>query len=238
MIHIILAVAAVATSGTSVPDAKSLLRKYDDVMGPEAFESLSEITSFREDGSSRTYKMKVLKSGATKFRLTFEAPAAVRGQELLRQGDNLWVYLPNLKKPVRLAARESFQGGDFNNADVLRVNYSDDYEGQVSNSEEVENAWRLDLRAKSSNAAYDRVVIMMSKTEGLPLQGAYYGSSGKLLRRAEFSEVKSFGGVRRPSKVVMKNMLATKRYSVMTVLGLNTKVSPPSTRFALDDLGR
>src|SRR5262245_6626877 len=113
------------------PSADELLAKYDAVMGPESFEAVTEMTAHREDGSTRTYKMRVLKGGRDKLRIWFLEPAAVRGQEMLRQGENLWVYLPNLKKPTRLASRESFQGGDFNNADVLRVNYQADYQAQV-----------------------------------------------------------------------------------------------------------
>ena len=55
---------------------------------------------------------------------------------------------------------------------------------------------------------------------------------------AEFSEVKNYGGFKRPSKIVMKNMLAVKRFSVMTVETMNVKVTPPASRFVLDDLGR
>ena len=50
---------------------------------------------------------------------------------MLRNGDNLWVYIPNLKRATRVALRDSFQGGDFNNADVLRVNYEADYTGKL-----------------------------------------------------------------------------------------------------------
>ena len=118
-------------STSTAPTADDLLKKYDAVMGPENFESITQMTAHRDDDSTRTYKMRVLKSGTEKFRLWFQEPAAVRGQEMLRQGENLWVYLPNLKKPTRLASRESFQGGDFNNADVLRVHYQTDYAAKI-----------------------------------------------------------------------------------------------------------
>jgi outer membrane lipoprotein-sorting protein len=182
--------------------------------------------------------MRALKSGKDRFRLWFQEPAAVRGQEMLRQGDNLWVYLPTLKKPTRLASRESFQGGDFNNADVLRASYQTDYAATVLPQSQVPDAWELELRAKAPDAAYDRIKLWLRRKDGMPVRGEYYSTSGKLLRLAEFSEVKSFGGFLRPAKVVMKNMLAQKRWSVMVVASLNVKVNPPASKFVLDDLGR
>jgi outer membrane lipoprotein-sorting protein len=222
----------------TAPAADTLLQRYDAIMGAENFEAVAEMTAHRDDGSVRVYKMRVLKAGSEKLRIWFSEPAAVRGQEMLRQGENLWVYLPNLKKPTRLASRESFQGGDFNNADVLRVHYQTDYQAKVLPQSSVPEAWELELNAKTSDAAYERIKLWMRKSDSMPVKGEYYTSSGKLLRAAEFAEVKSFGGFKRPARIVMKNMLTPKRWSEMLMSSFNTKVSPPAGRFVLDDLGR
>src|SRR5687768_14084313 len=89
-------------------EAHELLRRYDAVMSPPNFESASAMTAHREDGSTRTYKMHVLKSGRDKLRATFKEPATAKGQEMLRNGENLWLYMPNLKRSVRVASRDSF----------------------------------------------------------------------------------------------------------------------------------
>jgi outer membrane lipoprotein-sorting protein len=231
---ITLALLATATTPTAV----DLLKAYDAVMGPENFDAIMEMTAHRDDDSTRTYKMRVLKSGDDKLRLWFQEPAAVRGQEMLRQGENLWVYLPNLKKPTRLASRESFQGADFNNGDVLRVHYQSDYVANLLPESVVPGAWELDLKAKTAEAAYDRIKVWIRKADLMPVRGEYYSASGKMLRVAEFAEVKSFGGFKRPSRITMKNMLAVKRYSVMVVDAIDVRVAPTFARFVLDDLGR
>ena len=220
----------------TVPSPASLLAKYDAAMGASNFEGVFEMTAHREDNSTRTYKMRLLKFGEDKTRLWFEDPASVRGQEILRQGDNLWVYLPNLKRAVRMASRDSFQGGDFNNADVLRVNYVADY--SVVFAPEPGEAWVLDLQAKNPDAAYDKIRLWIDKKSELPLRGEYYTQSGKLLRTAEFSEVRTFGDIVRPAKILMKNMLAQQRFSTLVVHSYNTHVTPKTTQFILDNLGR
>jgi outer membrane lipoprotein-sorting protein len=224
-----------AATAHADPTALELMRKYDSIMGPENFDAVTKMTAHRDDGSERNYKMVVLKKGDERFRITFQEPSSVVGQELLRQGDNLWVYMPNLKRAIRLANRDSFQGGDFNNADVLRVKYESDYDGTVSVDGD---SWVLELKAKNSNASYDKIKLWMRKADLMPVKGEYYTASGKMLRKAEFSDFKDFGGLRRPGKIVMRNMLATARWSAMAWESLNTKVNPPSTKFVLDDLGK
>ncbi|QSQ21966.1 outer membrane lipoprotein-sorting protein [Pyxidicoccus parkwayensis] len=216
--------------------AEELLRQYDAIMGPASFEGVMVMTAHREDGSTRTYRMKVMKSGADRFRAWFQEPAASRGQEILRVGDNSWVYMPNLKRALRIANRDSFQGGDFNNADVLRTNYTRDYDAKLV-SEDAQ-AYQLELHAKTDEAAYDRINLWLSKAEGIPLKGEYYTVSGKLLRTAEFMEVRDFGGLRRPSRVLMRNMIVTQRFSELTFDRFDVRESLPSGRFVLDDLGR
>jgi outer membrane lipoprotein-sorting protein len=220
------------------PAIEQVLQRYDAQMGPENMESVMSMTAHRDDGSTRTYKMKLLKLGSEKTRIWFQEPAAVRGQEILRQGENSWIYMPSLKRAVRLANRDSFQGGDFNNADVLRTNYHKDYEGQVLEDSTVPNSWLLELKAKADDAPYDRVKLWVTRDDYLPIKGEYYTSSGKLLRTAEFKDVKTFGKTKRPVHVTMKNMIATQRWSELRVESLNTQVNPPSARFVLDDLGR
>jgi len=234
----ILSLPLVSAAPAAPPTPAELLAKYDAIMGPPSYEAVARMTAHRDDDTERTYKMRILKSGTERFRAWFLEPASVRGQEMLRQGDNFWLYMPNLKRGVRMASRDSFQGGDFNNADVLRVNYAADYDGTVGEDAAMPATWLLELKAKTPEAAYDRIRLWIGRADLMPVKGEYYTESGKLLRTAEFSEVKTFKGLKRPTKVLMRNQLAVKRWSVMIVDELDPKVNPPASRFVVDDLGR
>ncbi len=220
------------------PDARSLLAGYDAVMSADSFEAEAVMNAHRDDGTERSYTLKMLKSGADKNRVWFLEPASARGQEILRRGDNSWLYMPNLKRSIRMASRDSFQGGDFNNADVLRADYAADYDARIVPDGSQPDAWMLELTARGNHASYDRIRLWISRADRMPLKGEYFSASGKLLRTAEFLEVKELGGRKRPSKVVMRNMIATRRYSEMIWKRFDTSVKPAGTRFVLDDLGR
>jgi outer membrane lipoprotein-sorting protein len=234
----LLAVALRALPAAATPTIDEILKKYDALMGPRHMDGVSSMMAHRDDDTERTYKMRYLKDGDDNFRLWFKEPASVRGQEILRRGDNNWIYMPNLKRSLRLASRDSFQGGDFNNADVLRVDYETDYSGKLdADSEGVPDSYLLELNAKTKDAAYDHVKLWVAKDSYIPIKGEFYSASGKMLRSAEYLDVKDFGGVKRPSRIVMKNRLNEKRFSVMTFESIDATVQPSAQRFTLDDLG-
>jgi outer membrane lipoprotein-sorting protein len=219
------------------PTAAELIARYDAIIGPESYEGEAEMSAWREDGSSRTYLMRMLKVGDDKFRVWFKSPASVRGQEVLRSGNNLWVYLPDLKRAARLANRDSFQGGDFNNSDVLRVNYSRDYDSKLVPSD-VPDTWAVELKAKSQDTSYDSIKLWLRKSDGQPVKGQYFGSSGKLVRSAEFSEHTEFEkGYTRPARVIMRNELVKSRRSELVYKSMKRDVKVPPQRFSQSDLG-
>ncbi|MBK7857550.1 MAG: outer membrane lipoprotein-sorting protein [Archangiaceae bacterium] len=220
------------------PTVAELLAKYDSIMGPAQFEAEATMTATREDGTARTYGMKFLKKDQDKFRLWFSEPAAVKGQEMLRNGDNLWIYIPNLKRATRVANRDNFQGGDFNNADVLRVNYQADYDGKLIDSD-APDAWCIELKAKSKETSYDSIKLWMRKSDFQPLKGQYFGTSGQMIRSATFTDHKEFEkGFTRPGRIVMQNELVKTRKSEMRTSRMTLKVDVPAQRFTQADLGK
>lgn len=233
----LLSLAIPTLAAAADPTAEQLLKRYDQVMSPRTFDGLLVMIAHRQDDTTRTYKFRALKSQDDKIRTWFFEPAAAKGQEMLRVEDNMWVYMPNLKRALRLASRESFQGGDFNNGDVLRVNYVADYNAKLIPAED-DKLWLLDLTAKSKEAAYDHIKLWMSKDKQQPAKAEYYAASGKILRSAKFEDVKSFHGLERPAHMTMRNELATKRFTEMTWLDLKLDLDVPAQKFVVDDLGR
>lgn len=224
-------------SAFAEPTADAIVAKYDDIMGPRSFETEMSMVIHREDGSTRQYALKTLKSGDDKFRVWFLSPASIAGQEMLRVGDNAWVYLPSLKRASRIANRDSFQGGDFSNADVMKVNYRADYDALII--EKDLKTIKLELRSKSDGTAYAKILLAVDAQSFQPQEAQYFGTSGKMLRSATFEEVKEFqNGYHRPSRITMKNEVSPGRKSVVEFRSVRVGIEPPANRFTLGDLGR
>jgi outer membrane lipoprotein-sorting protein len=237
-ITLAVALCLAAPALAAEPTAEDILKKYDAIMGPASFESETSMTATREDGSTRTYVMRFIKKDDDKFRIWFKEPASVKGQEMLRVGDNSWIYIPNLKRATRIANRDNFQGGDFNNADVLRVNYTKDYTATMGTSE-VKDTYLVELKARNSETAYDAIKLWVRKNDFQPVKGPYFGTSGQMIRSATFTDSQELDkGYTRPTRIVMQNELVKARKSEMRMKSLKLNVDVPVQRFTQADLGK
>ena len=79
----------------------------------------------------------------------------------LRQGDNMWMYLPSVGKPMRITSLQSVTGGVFNNADIMRLDYAVEYD--VKSMEEKGDSYLLDLKAKTGEVAYDKLKMWVAR---------------------------------------------------------------------------
>jgi outer membrane lipoprotein-sorting protein len=165
----------------------------------------------------------------------FRKPEREKGREVLRVDDALWTYLPSVGKSLRIADRDSFAGGDFSNADILRVDWTAKY--STSLAKETPNQWIFDLVAKTPEAAYARMRLWVDKKTRQPIQQYYYDSSGTLLKRCQYGSVQDFGGVTRPAFLHMENVVTTQK-TELRVLRLTTGQRFPDSRFAVDNLGK
>ena len=89
----------------------------------------------------------------------------------------MWLYIPNVGKPMRITSLQSVVGGVFNNADILRLDFSVEY---CEISEEGEG-YLLDLKAKTGAVAYDRLKMGVDKKALVPMVECY-AASGMLIK--------------------------------------------------------
>ena len=131
-------------------DGKELLRKVDANLQPESFESYRKLINIEPSGAKREYLLYTIKKGNDKIVSLFLSPASEKGRATLRLGDNMWLYIPNVGKPVRITSLQSVVGGVFNNADIMRLDYHAEYD--VQNMAEEKTEFILDLKAKTGPA--------------------------------------------------------------------------------------
>ena len=79
----------------------------------------------------------------------------------------MWLYMPSVGKPIRITSLQSVTGSIFNNADILRVDYTAEYD--VETAEEQPDAYLLSLKAKTGDVAYDRLKMWVDKKQLLPV---------------------------------------------------------------------
>ena len=212
-----------------------ILRFIERNLAPKNFIGEYNFKNLRSDGTISEYRIRIQGRDADTVHLYFLEPAREKGREMLRYDDSIWTYIPSVGRVVRVEDRESFAGGDFANADVLRVDWLDQYDAILL--KETENQWIIELTARTTEAAYARMRLWVDKQSRMPLQQYFYDSNGTHLKTCLYGSVKSYGSIIRPTRLVMKNMI-TGQVSEMKVLILHTDQNIPDSRFSLSNLGK
>lgn len=219
-------VLASSLAGGQAPDGNALLAKIDRNLNPESYESYRQIVNIEPNGRKREYVLYTVKDGIDKVAALFLEPAADKGRSTLRLGENMWLYVPNAGKPVRITSLQSVVGGVFNNADILRLDYASEYD--VTKVEEHEGEYLLHLKAKARSVAYDQVRIRAEKKRLLPVTIEALTSSATLIKTLHFKDVKDFGGgIVRPSAIETDSPLYKGHVSIMRFAGMKARKFRP-----------
>jgi len=202
-------------------EGNELLKQIDRNLSPESFEALRKIINIEPDGAKKEFVLFSLKKGNDKMATTFLAPKSEVGRSTLRVDDNMWLYIPNVGKPIRITSLQSVIGGIFNNSDIMRLDYSVEYD--VVKMEDDGKMKSLTLKAKTSAVAYDTLKMWVDVKHKTPSKIECYTASGMLIKTLHFKQIKNFGnGIIRPAVLETDSPLH-KGYKAVMVFA---KISP------------
>jgi hypothetical protein len=114
-------------------------------------------------------------------------------------------------------------GGVFNNADILRLDYTSEY--RVEQVEDNDIEYILHLKAKTKTVAYDKLKMWVNKDNMLPSKIESLTETSMLIKTLYFKQIKDFGaGVVRPSVVETDSPLYKGYKSVMIFAKIKEKL--------------
>ena len=195
-------------------DGTKLLEQVDRNLNPESYETYRKLINIEPDGRKKEFTLFSVKKGQDKIAALFLAPASDKGRSTLRLGDNMWLYIPNVGKPIRITSLQSVVGGAFNNADIMNLDYSAEY--NVESVSESDGNYLLLLKAKTKTVAYDRLKIWVDKSRKLPTKIECLTEANMLIKTLYFKDIKDFGGgIVRPAVIETDSPLYKGYKSVM-----------------------
>ena len=216
-------------------DGAAILKKVDANLQPESFESYRKLINIEPSGAKREFLLYTLKKGNDKIVSLFLSPASEKGRATLRLGDNMWLYIPNVGKPVRITSLQSVVGGVFNNADIMRLDYNVEY--NVEKIDDEKSEYTLDLKAKTAAVAYDKLKMWVDKKAVIPTKIECYAATGLLIKTLYFKEIKPFEGVQRPSVIETDSPLYKGYQSIIAYANVKKKIVADEV-FTLEFLGK
>jgi len=208
--------------------ARLIVEKADQVRFPaSAYEVGVGITTTHADGSAEFRKFKVLAKGNDNAIVMVTEPASEQGQILLMKGRDLWVFLPSVSQPVRLALGQRLTG-QVANGDIARANFAGDYNPKLLRSETIsgEPMHVLELTAVDRGITYHRVMYWVRQANGWPYKAEFYSLSDRLLKTCFYQNYEKMAGRVRPTRLLMQDALRQGEESVLEYAGMRLRDLP------------
>ena len=197
--------------------AEEILRRADEVRNPPLdYAVVVTVTTFKPNTSPATSVYEVLVKGREKTVVKTLDPPIERNRVLLMLGKDLWAFLPDVSKPLRISLQERLTG-EVANGDLARANFSGDYTPELLRVESRDPSTYdvLNLTAVSDEVTYARVVLWVEQGTYYPAQAEFYALSGRLLKTCSYERYQQLGDRLRPTRLVMHNPLINGQYSVL-----------------------
>jgi outer membrane lipoprotein-sorting protein len=229
VIGFVLACVAVlcrAETGAQV-DAEAVLRHSDAYRnGWPSYVLHVKITNYESDKADEEKLYEVSQKGTEKTYVEFMSPRE-KGQHLLMLGDDMWVYLPETSRPVRITPLERLSG-DASNGDVARTNYAADYTPVFVRAETIgsDECHVLNLTAKRKGATYQRILYWLRIKDDRPVKAEFYLTSGKLIKSATFDEFLTVGGKEQLRRMTLYDEIRHNSHSVLDYSGIGPRELP------------
>lgn len=186
----IIAVVLIAALARPVvaDEAGDIVRDADRFRRPaDSFMWKITITSQEAKKAPTTDAFEVFVKGNGRSLVKFVAPPRNVGRSLLGLGRDLWIYLPDAGKPVRIPFSQRLVG-QVSNGDVARADYAGDYDATLAGEEAVDGVacHVIDLKARTKDVTYAAVKYWVSKDGRRPVKAEFYAGTGTLLKTGTF----------------------------------------------------
>jgi outer membrane lipoprotein-sorting protein len=147
-----------------------------------------------------------------------------RGQKVLRQASNIYLFYPDAEEVIWLkgsALKDSMMGSDFSYEDLTNdKTLADRYSAELAGSEPVDGAdcYHLILTAKTRNEAYAKEELWVDAKAFVTRRALLYSAAGKAIREMTATDVRAIAGKNFPFRTVMKDLLKKDTSTEMTVV--------------------
>jgi outer membrane lipoprotein-sorting protein len=223
---LILFLVAISCVGTlraeesKVVDAETLLKRSDSFRnGWPSYVLKVKITNYESDKSDEEKLYTVSQKGTDRTYVEFMSPRD-KGRHLLMLGDDMWIYLPDTSRPIRITPLERLSG-DASNGDVARTNYAVDYSPVYLRTEKQgsEQCFVLELKARRKGATYQRILYWLRVEDARPVRAEFFLTSGKHIKTATFDDYAPSAGKMLLRRLTLYDEIRHNSHSVLEYSG-------------------
>lgn len=204
----------------------------DSQRGGQAMRGTITMTVARP-GQERSYEIEMISDGHERSLVRVVAPSRDAGQTFLRDGDNLYLYNPRLRRTLRLppsGQTDAFLGSDLSYNDLAGRDLETDYSAEISNARE--DTVELTLTPHpTAPTPYGQVVLVADTATYAPLEYTFFDQRGQAVRHLSFSDFVQVDDLHFPTRFEVQNLLRPDERTVMVISDYAFNVDVPAGCF-------
>ena len=199
---------AVGAQSLTIAGAEKILKDLDDLgnFPGKDYSALFTIVSEKPGEKQSVTQVRVFRRDIKKqFAILIMLPEVNKGQGYLREQDNVWFYDPTSRKFSHSSVKENLQNSEAKNSDFTSSSLSDDYSVQKVSEGTIGKypVWIIDLKAKTNEVSYERIVLSVRKDRLMTLKQEDYSVNGRLMRTTLFPKYIELEGKLLPSQILI-----------------------------------
>jgi len=227
---------------TQQPSADEIVRKANDLMMGRSSQSIATMTVIRPSWT-RTVSMKTWSLGNDYYMVQITAPAQDKGQVFLKRFNEMWNWMPNISRIIRIPPSmmgQNWMGSDFTNNDLVKANsIVNDYTHRILGNETTDgyDCYKIEFSPKPNAAVvWDKIIAWIAKDKYFMLKSEFYNEDGELVNRETQSDIKYFDDRDLPSKLVMTPVKEKGKQTILEFQKLNFNISLKPTFFSQQNM--
>jgi outer membrane lipoprotein-sorting protein len=223
----VLACVAFSATAASAVDAEALLKQSDDARnGWPSYSVRVKISTFENGKTDEEHLYEVSQKGPDKTHVAFLSPRD-KGQYVLMLRDDMWIFLPDTRRPIRITPIERLTG-DASTGDVARTHYANDYTASYLRSEGSgqTECHVLELTANGKGSTYRKIEYWVRVQDARPVKASYFLASGKHIKSATFDEFTNVNGKTMLRRMTIYDELRKTSHTVLEFSGYSPRDLP------------
>jgi outer membrane lipoprotein-sorting protein len=223
-------------------DATEIVKKADLKMRGESARAELTMKIIRPSWQ-RSVSLKTWSKGNDYSLIVVTAPSAEEGIAYLKRGNEIWNWLPDINRTIKLPPSmmsQSWMGSDFSNNDLVRessivTDYTHTLVGDSTiNGREV---YKIKMEPKpDAPVVWGKVNTFISKDEYLQLRTEFYDEDGKLMQTLKASEIKEMGGRVIPTRIEMIPADEPDQKTVLIYKDMEFNIDIPESYFSIQNM--
>lgn len=140
--------------------------------------------------------------------IAVESPAREKGSAFLKRDDEIYNWVPNIGRVVKLPPSmmmQSWMGSDFTNDDLVRAaSILEDYTHEIVGEEKIGeyDCYKIQLTPKpDAPVVWGKIISWFSKDEFIEMRAEFYDEDDFLINEMKFSNIKEMDGRRVPTLI-------------------------------------